>query len=558
MKRKIISLVLSLLLITFLQSLTTANAEDSWFADDAAPFGKLGLVWVEDVLGGNGLTNAINYQTSTICSSLDDANCQSGNVYVDIMLPPCSSTLLESCVEGLEVGQKIGNSSVMTAGKLFRTIDGDKFPASQKFGVPAGGTTGIWTVPGQKNSAGNELYSVAARIQYQIINGITTLYGFQSSVVPIRIKDSQSAQRMQMAIVKDGPNSVIVHEYHVGDCVWQEVGKCAVAVRWSKDSIATLKLRVPNQVTGWLYGRLSHPSISVNPIDSKQNSLTISASPITVQGSKPLVDVNAIPQPLLDVLTSHGSNPLRTYGNYANGGYVWQIPTDTSDFSWFEQWKPFTKDKADALLDYWNLKSVPNNNSMGANCLKKSNELVGLVTSNSLWYTGQAPTFDGSNLNYEVASLHYNPDGKSPFLGTYDLVMRSDAARCLYGFNSAPVSAKISIVSADGAPQVATSVLSENNGWLSLSASNFTFSSPKIQVQLSQSAEASNAVIESSSQAKPLENSVGSNKQTDIINQGQADSLKQKKLKIVCQKGKTRKIATGLKPKCPVGYNVVK
>jgi hypothetical protein len=102
--------------------------------------------------------------------------------------------------------------------------------------------------------------------------------------------------------------------------------------------------------------------------------------------------------------------------------------------------------------------------------------------------------------------------------------MRSDAARCIYGFSKAPISASISIVSADGNNDVATTVAAEKDGWLSLSANNFQFSSPIIQVKFTQEAPVATA--------KPAA------KQTTIT----------------CVKGKTTKKVTAAKPVCPKGY----
>ena len=55
---------------------------------------------------------------------------------------------------------------------------------------------------------------------------------------------------------------------------------------------------------------------------------------------------------------------------------------------------------------------------------------------------------------------HFTNTGEV-FTGTYDLVKRSAVARCIYGFSSAPVKASISVVSATGSPEVATTVVGE-------------------------------------------------------------------------------------------------
>jgi hypothetical protein len=100
--------------------------------------------------------------------------------------------------------------------------------------------------------------------------------------------------------------------------------------------------------------------------------------------------------------------------------------------------------------------------------------------------------------------------------------MRSDIARCLYGFSSAPIKAEISITSDEGEKKVATTIVNEKNGWLYLSAKGFTFSSPTINVKLSQE-----KVV------------------TPVAKQ---------KVTISCVKGKTTKKVTAVSPKCPAGY----
>ena len=98
-------------------------------------------------------------------------------------------------------------------------------------------------------------------------------------------------------------------------------------------------------------------------------------------------------------------------------------------------------------------------------------------------YNGGIPQFRNGFLNYEVAGLHYQPDGTTKVQGSYDLVMRSEVARCLYGFSRAPLSATISVVG-DGDKSIATTIVSERNGWLKLAAYGFTFSKKTIRAKI--------------------------------------------------------------------------
>jgi hypothetical protein len=115
--------------------------------------------------------------------------------------------------------------------------------------------------------------------------------------------------------------------------------------------------------------------------------------------------------------------------------------------------------------------------------------------------------------------------------GQYNLVIRSEVARCIYGFSSAPVNAEVSVVNANGEAQIATVIVGERNGWLYLKANNFEFSAPVIKVKLSQEADPL-ATPSQSASAKPAVKAVT----------------------ITCIKGKMTKKVTAAKPKCPTGY----
>ena len=132
-------------------------------------------------------------------------------------------------------------------------------------------------------------------------------------------------------------------------------------------------------------------------------------------------------------------------------------------------------------------------------------------------YEGGSPSFSNGTLSYKVSGMHYSADGSTLARGTYDLVMRSEVARCLYGFSSAPVSASVSITGSDQT-SIATTLVSEKDGWLKLAAYGFNFSNPVIKVKITQ--------------------------QPKVV----------KKTSVICAKGKQSKTITAVNPKCPKGY----
>jgi hypothetical protein len=136
------------------------------------------------------------------------------------------------------------------------------------------------------------------------------------------------------------------------------------------------------------------------------------------------------------------------------------------------------------MTTHWTVNT--NNQSQGGNrCLTDKSQVLGVVATNAMVYEGVSPRFNNGFLDYRVAGLHLKPDGKTPVVGSYDLLIKSATARCLYGFTNAPISATVSITGT-GDLRVATTLVSERDGWLKLAANGFTFSEKRIRVAMSQ------------------------------------------------------------------------
>jgi hypothetical protein len=178
-------------------------------------------------------------------------------------------------------------------------------------------------------------------------------------------------------------------------------------------------------------------------------------------------------------------------------------------------WIKYLKDKATVAPTFWNFKNMQFGSF--SNCPQSKKDLIGIVSTNSTGYISGPPTFDSKtrSLDYKVLSPHYLADD-SVFIGSYDLVINSKLARCLYDFSEAPIQASISIIKEDGVSTVATTSIKEKNGYLHLGAYGFTFSNPTLRVKLTQK--------------------------------------KNQKYTITCNKGSVSKSVTGTSPKCPRGY----
>jgi hypothetical protein len=124
--------------------------------------------------------------------------------------------------------------------------------------------------------------------------------------------------------------------------------------------------------------------------------------------------------------------------------------------------------------------------SKAGKCLTTGDGVKGIVTTNATVYGSGPPAFNTSTetLDYKVAAPHFTRTGEV-FKGNYNLIMRSDVARCFYNFTTEPVKAEISVIDSASAGQVTTSV-SETDGWLKLSAVGFSHSAPTVRAKLTQ------------------------------------------------------------------------
>ena len=256
-----------------------------------------------------------------------------------------------------------------------------------------------------------------------------------------------------------------------------------------------------------------HPTITETPFDAKSNVISVTAGVVTV----PTVSyVTTSPQMESDLGPTVFANMFPA-PPIAAASYV---PTDYNG-NLLDDIRPAVNNTASGKITIWHFGTLQPWLSTSGNsisCLNQHNEVDGIVTTNSMTYQPGAPNLIGSAFDYSVAGMHYNADGFVA-LGTYDLTMRNSVATCLYGFSNAPISATVSITEdSTGDQSVATTSVSDLNGWLHVGAYGFNYSDPTIRVKLTQ--------------AKP----------------------RVKKTVIVCVKGKSVKRLTAVHPRCPSGY----
>jgi hypothetical protein len=419
------------------------------------------------------------------------------------VLPVCNQVESEDCIQDLYISNANGE---FIKGEFIRNVAGPKFAADQDLGLIEGTTQALFRAPGALNAGGTDTYVVNVRAQQDYLPGIGkfAVGEFSATVLPYR-ETSSNDRTMEYSetIGYGGVQTVASFGYNTA-CAWNEAGRCGVTVGYKEAQKVKLSFRATNKLAGWFSGRIKGPELEIRKFSSTANLFTVSGTPVFVPQFRAVV-------PKTSTISLVVENVAR---NPNTGGVSLNANSGRGSFDFLSQFKDFVGDRAVGFINPFSLTTVRG----GSGCFADTSKVLGIVTTDSMVFEGSPPIFSKGQLEYKVAGLHYEPDGKTVIEGNYDLVMRSEVARCLYGFTSAPVQASISVVGENGDTKVATTVLSESKGWLKLAAYGFTFSNPSIVVKLTQ--------------AKSLP----------------------KKTTILCQSGKISKKVTAINPKCPAGY----
>ena len=482
--------------------------------------------------------------TSVIaCSDIASSDCAGSEIHFRADLPLCSDSVIVDCMRNLtfsDSGNKPLDFSIIGQ---FPAGNPQYFKGSTKLKVPNGGAPTLIRVPGAPHNGG-DTYLVKAQMvgsKWQA-NQPFIVDSFAISLTAVKL----IAGKYTYSGASTNPNLYIKGFDNIGSENGTYPSTCAIAspTECAAKYALPLGLRfgvtvdLSQKITGWLHGRVKGPSIEVLTNKFGGSTLSVSAEPIKIPVNAVWVNNDDAPQSIKDFYRGkpnsgsplfgpeNKSKPLSEIALMRDGNTGHNVETLTEYLAWLST----LGDKAQALPTVWAIQTMGKfevSNEI-KQCLNQIDSLAGIVTTNAAEYLDGPPTYDKNSgtLDYKVAATHFEPDGKSAFKGTYDLVMSSKVARCIYNFSNAPISAVVSITSEDGSSNVATTVVKEDSGWLSLSAYNFTYSSPVIRIKLTGSpipAMNSKATV-----SKPVVK------------------------KITCIKGKKILMVSGTK--CPTGY----
>ncbi len=491
-----------------------------------------GLSVVESIGGIEAFSHLFIWQggAEVPCDGLADSYCgmfPKSTLGMVRILPPCASTdASDECVASLAVT----SNGVTKESTFIRAISAPSWSADSTTGLISGATDSLWSNPFSTDpNSGFQVHPFAyylnqtpdpLKSEWQMKNFSTEVNPYLSvkgAYEPIKIQKKSTLSSWSGDFKGDW-----AYQSPPRECLWIDTNECGVRTDFGNISSVTLNMHLAKNQSGWLSGRLVNPDVSVSSFNAKENLFSVTASPAETA--------------YVQAWTRSPTSSMNAFaGKYAGGLFVsWRIDV-VSEF--LKTYKDFLHDTVTKIIPTWSISDgfgTPTNP-----CLKSTDSFIGVVSTNATTYQADPPDFTDGSLNYAVGSLHYKPDGTLN-KGTYDLLLNSAAARCLYNFTNAPIKAAIEVTTADGSEDVATTTTNEKNGWLHLNASGFTFSNPTIKVTLSQE-----ALPEATPSPTPI---------TSVVTIPSVAKPAAKKSTIICVKGLTLKKITSLKPTCPKGY----
>ena len=501
---------------------------------------------------------------SLICSSVDDPLCtEAKRVMIIQHLPACVEDASFACISDIWAIDATGKKTVGNyVASLPNKSAYDRGPIDSMELAAVRGTGALWNIPGVVNSGGEDNYFVSSRNNIWLDKAVGTplrnvkagYYGnISAAITPVQkltgeYRPNKATDKRDGGVAwgSNGVSQTPTKER----CAVTDTGICQVTRDFPSGYRFGLTLKISDKLSGWFHGRIALPSISTKPWN-KGVELSVEAEPVKISTLNFTVPNAQIPEAVRKIIFTD-----KEFG--VSGGADSSIQTmgglsDPDTMELMNAFLPAIGDKGSKTTGYWSFSALNAWNQPAIQkCSDGTGDLAGVVTTNALTYSAGPPTYNKESgaLEYKVASPHFEASGAEAS-GSYDLVLKSDVARCIYGFSKAPIKAEISISSQDGQKKVATTVVNESNGWLYLSAKGFTFSSPVIQVKLTQEAPAPAPT------PTPTPTPIATQAPAPVESAAPAPTLKPvmaKKIAITCVKGKLVKKVSAVNPKCPAGY----
>ena len=496
-------------------------------------------------VGGARMTDSI--EKMFLCTSIEAKDCTTPDINALIftaIFTKCLNDADTDCIDSFSIKNEDG--SVIPATFQRNWVPAPVYRGDKSKFLPTGYGPSSWTLTNSKGVFETYALSVGVTGNLPLLNNAnkTNFETFFAAIQPIRevaggefIGPVANVTRRGNGF-SPGHNTVYIEK----GCQIAENGRCGYRLPHDLEKTVLLKVRLSQPVQGWLHGRMKDANIVMTTAADNSQVVEISAKPLSIPSVYGWVKWSDLPQKVKELYPVGAGGTSRGYEDFTttdlNSRTLLTKSMVAGDLAISEMnlWLPLLNDKAAAMRTFWVAQTIRGELPFDSQNCVRGKGFTGVIGTNAVVYSDGPPKFDKAeqSLNYTVGASHLDSKGEL-FKGYYQLNLRSDVARCLYGFGSAPIQAKIEVSSSDGTPSVATTIINESDGWLKMTAAGFTFSTPQIKVKLSQD--------QTAPQASASPTPAASTKSAAV-----------KKSSITCVKGKTTKKVTSINPKCPTGY----
>lgn len=430
------------------------------------------------------------------CTSVQDPACsQFPGRYISAKYPYCSEKGSVICIKSfwavLPDGKRV-------EARFVRELDPGtpvRFPDEPRYGIPRTSGDSLFEFVDETGKpvlthTGGTFFALRTSLIGTFGSGA---YDFEGSIFAVSIKQTANSKVNFRGYTSTATGAGYSQSWDspvTNDCVVVGVNTCGVPFPLPLDVRFGVQMQSTVFPIKWLHGRLDDPVIN-SVFNTKVYQMTLEAKPIK---SPVLSGITRFSQ-LTPKLQNRYSSIVEDDKKDPKGRILIDDLTPArGDYSLaaLKDWLEYLPDKAQALPTAWSIRTISVSDlatsKFPTKCLSLDENIAGLVTTNATAYSSGPPKFDSSSasLEYQVAAPHFEKDGTTPFKGSYDLAIRSDVARCIYGFTNAPIQATVSVVSSDSDPKLVTTTFKEAAGWVNFSARNFEFSTPTIVVKMTQ------------------------------------------------------------------------
>jgi hypothetical protein len=471
---------------------STDKSIAGWFND----FGAMAVASTS-----SGLID-VTEKSPKMCNSLEE--CATGmNFQSQSLLDFCKNTKEINCIVNFTAKNSQGKTIGYKKQKYIPEQSSSVFSGDPDFRLPNGSTASVVEFPGLKNGAGAYTYAVGVYIiqRFKINDRKLKVAQFQdplflASVSAVSLSPGRYVPRIASFKTNVEGGAYIDTPENNLECVVLDEDICGKPVGFPPKASFTLNLRMNAQFYGWLHGRLGSANFKVTKVTEKFTEFEISGEPFQIP--------SAYAETTIDKLTDAEFEGIignqRKYFDSSNYLPILDIISSvrgTRMLSAWALWEPYIKTKAIAMPSVWAVRNIEKNlidtqaSSESFECLKKfggtQGKILGFVNTNATVYMSSPPVFnpDLEVLEYQVAAPHSSKDG-SAFKGVYTLKLDTNVARCLFGISGTRASATIAVVNPSGVNSVKTTIVNQVDGWFNFAASGFTFSNPKIRINLKQ------------------------------------------------------------------------